>query len=106
MKFIYKNTKLDLINYSSFYKKLKGLMFKKEPIKNAYLFKRCSSIHTFFMKQNIDVIITDKDYKVLLIKANVPKNRIITCKKGFYTFELPLGTVKNIKINTKIKIED
>ena len=106
MKFIYKDKNLSVINYSSFFNKLKGLMFKKEPIKDAYLFKRCRSIHTFFMKQNIDVIITDKDYKILLVKENVSKNKIIACKKGFYTFELPIGTAKNIKINTKIKIED
>ncbi len=96
-----KKYKINLMN--TFYKRLKGLMFEKKTITEIYLFPRCSSIHTYFMKQNIDVCILDKDYKVVYTKENVPKNRIII-KKGYYTLEMPLQTAKSIKIGDNIKI--
>ena len=37
--------------------KLFGLMFRKKPIKEVYILYNCNAIHTFFMRQNIDIII-------------------------------------------------
>ena len=34
-------------------------------INKALLFNHCNSIHTFFMKSNIDVILCNKDNKIL-----------------------------------------
>lgn len=101
------NNKIIKINIlKTFLKKLKGLMFKKETIKEGYLFINCNSIHTFFMKQNIDLCITDKNNKIIFIKENIPKNKIIwPIKHGYYTYELPLNTVKYLKINETIKKE-
>lgn len=96
-----KKYKINIMN--TFYKRLKGLMFKKEPIKEIYLFPKCSSIHTYFMKQNIDVCILDKNYKVIYTKENLTKNKILI-KKGYYTLEMPLGTAQKIKLNETIKI--
>ena len=80
-------------------------MFKKEPIKEIYLFPRCSSIHTYFMKQNIDICILNRNYEVVYIKENLKKNRIVI-KKGYYTLEMPLKTAKDIKVGSKIIIHD
>ena len=98
------NNKKYAINYmNTFYKRLKGLMFKKDKISEIYLFPRCSSIHTYFMKQNIDICILDKNYNVLYIKENLKPDKVII-KKGYYTLEMPLGTAKHIKIGNNIKI--
>ena len=86
--------------------KLIGLMFKKEPIKEGYILYNCNAIHTFFMKQNIDVIMIDNNNKIVLIKENVKKNKIIIKKEAKHTLELPLNTSKKYKINNKIKIID
>lgn len=86
---------------NTFLTRLKGLMLKKEPIKDIYLFPKCSSIHTFFMKQNIDICILDKNYTVVYIKENVTKRKIII-KKGYYTLEMPLNTCKYLKNGDKI----
>lgn len=43
------------MNVKLFLCRLKGFMFTKN-IDKALLFDRCNSIHTFFMKENIDVI--------------------------------------------------
>lgn len=97
----HKKYKVNLMN--TFYKRLKGLMFKKEPITQIYLFPRCSSIHTYFMKQNIDICILDRNYKVVYIKENLKPNKILI-KKGYYTLEMPLKTAKNVRIGDHIKI--
>lgn len=95
-----KKLKINKIN------KLIGLMFKKVPIKEGYIFYNCNAIHTFFMRQNIDVIIIDKNNKIVLIKENVKRNKIIIKKEGIITLELPLGTSKEYKVNDIIKIID
>ena len=85
---------------NKFIDRFKGLMFKKDitPI----CFPRCKSIHTFFMKKNIDVIISDKNNKVIAIYKNVGKNKIIINKKAYYIYELPINTY-HFEINDIIK---
>ena len=71
----------------SFRDRLIGLMFKKN-IDFCLCFRKCKSIHTFFMKENIVVVFTDKNNKILKIK-NTPKNKILFCKSAYYTYEFP-----------------
>lgn len=104
MKLKYENKAIELIECKSFYSRFMGFMFKKK-IDNALLFNRCNSIHTFFMKANIDVIMCDKDNKVLYYYNNLGKNKVILPKKNVYkTIELPVGYF-DIKINKKIRME-
>ena len=49
----------------TFTKRLFGMSLKKEKQEFIYCFPNCNSIHTFFMFQNIDVIMTDKNGKIL-----------------------------------------
>ena len=94
---------LELINCKSFYKRLKGFMFEKN-INKALLFDRCNSIHTFFMKEDIDVIMIDKENNIVYFKENLKKNRILIKKKAYHTIELPHNSIKNININDKLTI--
>ena len=104
MKLIYENKNIDIIDCNTFFSRLKGFMFRKE-IKTALLFNSCNSIHTFFMRQNIDVIMCDKDNKIIYYYNNLKKNKIIWPKKKVYkTIELPVNYF-DIKINTKIRID-
>ena len=106
MYIIVNNKKIPLYEANNFYKKLMGFMFKKN-INTALLFKNCNGIHTFFMKEEIDVILTDKDNNILYLYPNLKKGKIILLKKNIYnTYELPKGSINNLKINTKIKIQD
>lgn len=60
---------------------------------------KTNGIHTFFMKFNIDVILTDKNYEILYIYRDVTPNRIILPKKGVrYTYEMKNGYYRNLKI--------
>ena len=104
MKLIYNNKEIEIFDCNTFHTRLMGFMFKKE-IKHALLFNKCSSIHTFFMKKNIDVILCDKDNKILYYYNDLHKNRIIFPKKDVYkVIELPVDYF-DIKINDKIIIK-
>lgn len=93
MKLIVNNKEFNLVIAKSFFKKLLGLMFKKEISENL-VFIHCSSIHTFFMRKNIDVIFFDKDKKLLKVHKDVHKNKILICKKAYYTVEILSNKIK------------
>ena len=87
------NKTLPLKEANTFIKKLIGLCFKKN-INFALRFK-CNGIHTFFMFEDIDVILTDKNNNVLYTYKNFKRNRILLPKKNvYYTYELPANTIK------------
>ena len=94
---------MKIIEANTFFKRLKGLMF----IKNFdYILKfKTNGIHTFFMKTNIDIILTDKNDIVLYIYRNIKPNKIILPKiKVKYTYEMPVNYIKNIKIGDKLNL--
>lgn len=98
MKILINNQTIFLDKANNPLKRFFGLMGKKN-IKTGIYFPKCNSIHTFFMKEEIDVIMTDKNMKIVLTKENVKKNKIIYKKEAYHTIELP----KNI-INNKLKL--
>ena len=104
MNVIINNKKIKLIDANNFYKKLIGLMFKKNI--NYSLRIKTNSIHTFFMKEKIDIIMLDKEQKLVYYEKNVSKNHIIIKKKAYYTIELPYNSLKNIQKIKKIIIKD
>lgn len=84
---------IDIIVASTFKQKLLGLMFRKEKINYGLLLKNTNGIHTFFMFQNIDVVLLDKDFRVIDVIRNVKPWRIILPKKNVkHTLELPSGS--------------
>ena len=104
MQLIYNAQSIDLYVCKSFFSRLKGFMFTKN-IDKALLFDRCNSIHTFFMKENIDVIMCDNDNKVLFVYKDIHKNKIIPPKNGVRkVFETPSGYF-DIKINERMIIK-
>ena len=104
MNLIYDNKKIKIIDCNTFYSRLMGFMFKKE-INHALLFNRCNSIHTFFMKENIDVIMCDKDNIILFFYKDLTKNKIIWPKKGVRkVFETP-SRYFDIEIGKKMIIK-
>lgn len=100
---IINDKKYNIITCNNFFKRLKGLMFKKEKITDIYLFPKCSCIHTFFMKQNIDICIISKKNRIIYLKSNLSKNKIII-KKGYSILEMPLETAKYLNIGDNLKI--
>lgn len=104
MKIVYGDKSIKVIECRSFFSRLKGFMFKRN-IDYALLFNRCNSIHTFFMEENIDVIMCDKDNSIIYYFNNLSKNKIIWPKRKVYkTIELPVNYFE-IELNRKIKVE-
>lgn len=104
MKVIVDSKEIKLILANTFLKKLKGFMFLKN-IDYCLRFKT-NSIHTFFMKENIDIVMTDKNNKVLAIYKNIKKNKIIINRKAYFTYEFPSNFITNLKVNDILKIID
>ena len=101
---IYGNKNIVLFECKSFFDRLKGFMFTKN-INNALLFDKCNSIHTFFMKENIDVIMCDNNNVILFYYNNMGKNKVILPKKGVRkVFETP-GNYFDIKIGERMIIK-
>ncbi len=102
MKIKGKTKDWEVVSCTSFFSRLKGNMGKKR-INKVLLFPKCNSIHTFFMKKEIDVVMISKDNVVLYCYNNLSKWKIIFPKKGVYaTLEFPTG--ENIyQINDKIE---
>ena len=105
MYLIIDNQKILIKNANSFIKRLFGLMGKTE-FDYGLLFKKTNSIHTFFMKENIDVIAFNNRTNEVIFKAlNIPKNKILKIKnkiKNTSVIELPCNTSKKIKIGDKL----
>ena len=105
--FIGKN-KINIKEAITFNERLNGLIGKTN-IDYGMLFKKCNSIHTFFMKENIDVIGLDNNNKIIYIYENLGKNRIIKINNKLSEtsiLELPKGLSKYFKLNDIIKLQD
>ena len=87
----------------SFWTRFRGLMFKdKEQIAQlkGLLIKPCSQIHTFFMKEPIDVVYVDKKGNVLKADQRVMPGRCYKkVKKTKYVVELPEQSIERWEIS-------
>lgn len=108
MYLLINNKKLEIKEAITFKDRLYGLMGKTN-INYGMLFPKCNSIHTFFMKENIDVIGLDKNNVVIYKYESLPKNQIIKVDNKFEetsTLELPQGYGKYIEMNDKIEFKN
>ena len=104
MKLKYQDKGIELIECKSFFSRFKGFMMTKN-INHALLFKKCNSIHTFFMIENIDVLFCNEDNLILYYYRNVSPNRVLLPKKGVTrVYELPVNYF-DIKVNTLVEVE-
>lgn len=93
MKILLNNKEYNLIYGNNFIIRLKGLMFKRN-IKQGIYFPNCNSIHTFFMKENIDVLLLDSNNKILYSYKDLSKNKILIKKNVKNIIELPKNSIK------------
>ena len=89
----------------SFFKRLKGLMFRRSLDKNtALLLAPCVQIHTCFMRFAIDVLFLAEDGSVLYVKENMKPWRVspIVCH-AVQTLEFAAGTLKGrVKVGQRV----
>jgi hypothetical protein len=99
---------MKIVLAKSFPIRLKGLM-GEENIDYGMLFPKCNAIHTFFMKENIDIVGLNEENQVIYIYRNLPKNQIVRIKsdiKKTSILELPKDTSKFITMGSVLLFED
>lgn len=95
----------DIKIVKSFLDQLLGLLRKSNP--RSLFFKSRFGIHTLFLKESIDVVVLDREYRVVKIKENLKPNRIFFWNpRYFYVLELPCGKIKesNIRLGDVLKM--
>lgn len=87
----------------TFIKRLLGYMFRREPHHEAILFDPCSSIHTFFMRFDIDVLFVDADMVILKKVENLkPWKVIFPVKNCRYVIEAKSGAFVNMQEGSRV----
>ena len=77
-------------------KKFVGLIGSKNP--NAIIFNTRFGIHTFLLKFSIDVLILDKNNKVVSMRNNLKPNKIFLWNiANDIVIELPSGSIQKSK---------
>ena len=94
------NKTYEIIIADTFYKRLTGLIGYKN-INFGMLFPKCNSIHTYFMKENIDIIGLDTNNEVIYKYENL-NNDI----KKTSILELPANSSKKIRIGAILIFEN
>jgi uncharacterized protein len=91
--FEYNGMKIDGIYIAdTFLKRLAGYMFRRKPHHSAILIKPCNSIHTFFMRFDLDVLFIDENMKVIKeIKALKPWRVVMPVKDAVAVIEKKSG---------------
>src|SRR5258708_2790684 len=90
----------DIILPISLLDKSLGLLKYKTPV--AMLFKTRFGIHTYSMKYPIDVLILNKQNRVVALKKNLKPYRIFLWNFNYETvLELPAGTIEKTKTQLK-----
>ena len=97
--------KVKLIEANTFFQRLKGLKFVLGPLNYGVRFPKKKSSNTNFLFEKIDVILTDKDEKILFLFENVGTERKIRRRKNVYnTYFVPVNTVKDLKVGETLAL--
>lgn len=88
----------DLKESKSFSDQIFGLLKQSNP--RSLLFKTRFGIHTFFLKESIDVIVLDSKYRVVKIKESLKPNSLFFWNpKHSVIIEFPKGTIRKADIS-------
>jgi len=84
----------------SFFKRLKGLMFQKDPIKNEGLWiVPCNAVHMFFMNFPIDIVLLNEQNEVVKVYHSLRPWKITKPESAAHsTLELPAGAINTLGI--------
>ncbi|MBQ2640308.1 MAG: hypothetical protein IJF92_06090 [Bacilli bacterium] len=97
--------KYKIVELTKFRERFKGLKFKLEKIDYIIKFPHKKFVSTDFICQKIDIILTDKDEKILYIYEDFPSEKYIFPKRKVYNvYFLPVGLSKNFKVNDILNI--
>lgn len=100
-----KNKKIKLIEANTFWERLKGLKFVLGPLEYGVRFPKKKSSNTNFLFERVDVILTDKEEKILYLYSNVGTEKWIHRKKGVYnTYFVPKESNNDLKVGDTLNL--
>jgi uncharacterized membrane protein (UPF0127 family) len=96
-------TQISVTYLKTLKQKSMGLIGKKNPY--AVYFSTRWGIHTFGVRFPIDILILDRDFRVVKATSHVPPNSIYVWNpKHYHVVELPEGEIQKQKITIEQKI--
>lgn len=107
MKLLLNGQYIKIVEALTFKERLYGLMGKTN-ISFGMLFPKCNGIHTFFMKEAIDVVGLDETNEIIFLERNLEKNKIVKIHrqiKKTSILELPKNTSLSLNIGDKLFFE-
>lgn len=108
MKLKTNNKTIEITIAKDFKTRLMGFIGKSN-IETGILFPKCNAIHTFFMKEEIDVVGLNEENQVIYIYREVPKNKVVKISedaKKTSVLELPKNASQKIYVGSVLKFED
>ena len=94
--FIVNNRTVKVEVADTFFKRLRGLMFRKD-LEGGLLIIPCNSIHMMFMHFPIDVVYLDRSFKVLkIVRGLRPWFGVSCCLSAHSTLELNSGEAQRL----------
>ena len=100
-----KNKKVILHEANTFWERLKGLKFVLGPLTYGVRFPKKKRSNTNFLFERIDVILTDKDEKIIHLIENLGTEKKVRRKKHVYnTYFVPRGTVEHLKVGDTLNL--
>ncbi len=97
----------EVIVSDNFFKRLKGLLGKKElPNNQCMIITPCKSVHTFFMKFPIHVVFINKNYEIVEIIENMEPGHISSyVRNAWSVIEMPVNESEKLKISVGDKLQ-
>lgn len=93
---------LEMKPCTTFSSRLLGMMFLKSPLPYGFYFPNCSSLHTFFMRQNIDIIMVNENQQIIAYYFNIKPWKIISNRKAKGCYEFSTGILHEVIVGQSI----
>lgn len=98
--------KIKFRTVTNFFDRFKSFRFYLSPIKEGLCYPKKKMINTYFVCQKIDIIVTDKENKILAIYPGIKTEKFIRPRlRAYYIYLLPLDSSKGLKKNDILKIK-
>lgn len=107
MFLLIKNTKIPIQVLTKKWDRIKGYTWRLDTITEGLCYPKKRYFSTYFYCQKVDIVMTDKEYKILYLYKNLrSEKRIFFKRKVYYTFVLPATSTEKLNIGDKLKIKE
>jgi uncharacterized protein len=68
----------------------------------ALLIPRCRSVHTFGMRFPIDIVLVDRDWRVVKLVRDVGRRRVVSCRQAAAVIEVRAGEGDRLRVGLSL----